>query len=228
MGTNVLILHSDHTSTEQVLSDFKNYVFQPTMVTTLDDALSLVQRNHYDLIVVEAEPSMRYADKPIAKLRAITQSPILALMRGGSMDDFCSCLTVAHECVWEPFRPAEIVARATELMDRYAAQQAVQPQQNHIDSHDLVIQPVSHKVSVGNAPVHLTPKEYAILLYLAQNREQLLSHEQIYIQVWHEDVLYNIGNVVCRQICSIRRKLAQLSRERYIETVWGSGYRFCG
>ena len=81
-------------------------------------------------------------------------------------------------------------------------------------------------VSIGGKPVELTAKEFDILHLLASYPGIVFSKAQIYERVWNEEYLYP-STSVSDLISSMRRKLGLNPKEgRYIQTVFGSGYRF--
>lgn len=90
----------------------------------------------------------------------------------------------------------------------------------------LDIRKQQHKVLYQNREVYLTKTEFAILLYLSENLEQVLSHTQIYEHVWKEPDCGMASKTVARHIYAIRRKL-QISSDSpvRIDCFRGVGYR---
>lgn len=89
----------------------------------------------------------------------------------------------------------------------------------------MVINAVTHEVSVNDKPVKLTPREFAILEFLARNKGQVLSMEQIYAKVWKEQFL-DSNNTLMVHIRKIREKIEDNPRKpKYLTTVWGVGYK---
>ena len=71
------------------------------------------------------------------------------------------------------------------------------------------------------AEVSLTPKEFEILYFLAQNRGEVFTKEQIYKAVWSENYLLDDSNIM-----AFIRKLRKKIEPKYILTIWGIGYKF--
>ena len=91
---------------------------------------------------------------------------------------------------------------------------------------DLEIYPKSRKVLMQNNEVSLTPKEFDILYFLAQNRGEVFTKEQIYKAVWSEDYLLDDSNIMAF-IRKLRKKIEPNPDEpQYILTIWGIGYKF--
>lgn len=91
---------------------------------------------------------------------------------------------------------------------------------------ELEISPKSRRVVMGGAEVSLTPKEFDILYFLAQNRGEVFTKEQIYRAVWSEDYLLDDSNIMAF-IRKIRKKIEpDPDAPKYILTIWGIGYKF--
>lgn len=100
------------------------------------------------------------------------------------------------------------------------------PDRGVVRCGDLVIDPRSRTVTRGGAEVSLTPKEFDILHFLARNRGEVLTKEQIYRAVWEDDYLLDASNVMAF-IRKLRKKVEpNPDAPVYIQTIWGVGYRF--
>ncbi|NLW79135.1 MAG: winged-helix domain-containing protein [Ruminococcaceae bacterium] len=229
MKLKVLILHQTLKRTDEVLADYRLYMTEPHIVHTLNEALARLDRNHYSLIVVEVAPPWKYAAEPVVVLRSTTTIPILALMRGRDAESFQKCLEVASDCVWEPFVADEIIARGLALVEQSVFDRvstAAAPVKSFY-SNGLLISFEFRQVHYLEYEIRLARKEYGILKLLAEHKNHVLSKEQIYTRVWHDDFIENVDGVVGYQIHNLRKRLAQYTDIEYIENVWGEGYRFC-
>ncbi|MDU5145682.1 MAG: response regulator transcription factor [Paenibacillus dendritiformis] len=92
----------------------------------------------------------------------------------------------------------------------------------------LVIDEDRQLVTLEEEPISLTAKEWALLQLLAQHPQRAFSKKELYEQVWHQ-VNIEGNNTVSVHVKSLRTKLGEDIRDpRYIQTVWGTGYRFIG
>ena len=90
----------------------------------------------------------------------------------------------------------------------------------------LSIDPKARKVTRGGAEVALTPKEFDILYFLARNRGEVFTKEQIYQAVWESHYLLDDSNIMAF-IRKLRKKIEpNPDAPEYIQTIWGIGYRF--
>ena len=91
---------------------------------------------------------------------------------------------------------------------------------------DLEIRLGSRRVFRDRQEIFLTPKEFEILAFLAKNRGQIFTKEQIYQAVWEDVYLMDDSNIMAF-IRKIRKKIERTPDDpQYILTVWGIGYQF--
>lgn len=132
----------------------------------------------------------------------------------------------ADDYITKPFHPLELVARIKAQMRRYTElnpNRGNEPRE--IIIKDLIINIDEHTVQKGDELCQLTPKEFDILLLLAQNRGQVFSSETLFEKVWKEAAL-DQDNTVMVHIRKLRDKLGDNARRpKYIHTVWGVGYK---
>ena len=132
----------------------------------------------------------------------------------------------ADDYITKPFHPLELVARIKAQMRRYTElnpyyEKVIQ----EIIIRDLVINVNEHTVTKNDKLIQLTPKEFNILLLLAQNRGQVFSSEQLFESVWKEEA-FEQDNTIMVHIRKLRDKLGDDARKpKYIHTVWGVGYK---
>lgn len=90
---------------------------------------------------------------------------------------------------------------------------------------ELEINPKNRRVISAGREISLTPKEFDILYFLAQNRGEVFTKEQIYRAVWSEDYLLDNSNIMAF-IRKLRKKIEpDPDAPKYILTIWGIGYK---
>lgn len=91
---------------------------------------------------------------------------------------------------------------------------------------ELELYPKTRKVRRCGEDINLTPKEFDILYFLAENRGEVFTKEQIYRAVWEEDYLMDDSNIMAF-IRKLRKKIEpNPDAPQYIQTIWGIGYKF--
>jgi DNA-binding response OmpR family regulator len=129
----------------------------------------------------------------------------------------------ADDYMVKPFETSELLARIR------ARLRPVKPPapQGPLLAGDLEIDPRNQTVLVRGQEVSLTPKEYQLLLFLVDNRNVLVSREEIRQHLWKDTKLYSWSRVIDVHIQHLRQKLESNPAEpRHIVTVVGRGYRF--
>lgn len=116
--------------------------------------------------------------------------------------------------------------RASSLMVELGDEGTVSGTDHLIVCGDLSIDIKSRKVLRDGMEIILTPKEFDILYFLAYNRGEVFTKEQIYRGVWENDYLLDDSNIMAF-IRKIRKKIEpNPDAPEYILTIWGIGYKF--
>ncbi len=126
------------------------------------------------------------------------------------------------------FNPLEVVARVKTQLRRYVRYNHAASVENDMaseyDIRGLVINKDTHKCTLYEKEVILTPIEFSILWYLCENRGKVISSEELFEKVWGEKFLDN-NNTVMAHIGRLREKLNEPARKpKFVKTVWGVGY----
>lgn len=134
----------------------------------------------------------------------------------------------ADDYMIKPFSPSELVARVKAHITRYQKLTNLNHVTNEvIESHDLTINLLSRQVFVRNTEVIFTPKEFDLLVYLAEHPKRVFEKEQLFETIWGQDSLDTELATIVVHIKRIREKLKKAELNPIpIETIWGSGYRF--
>ena len=163
--------------------------------------------------------------KQIRKKRNI---PVLFVSkRGGEIDIVRGLGVGADDYIRKPFSPNELVARVKANLacyDRLTKKKT--EDRNDISYPGFRMDQASRRVYVEGEEKFLTTKEFDLLYFLASHPNHVYSKEELFSAVWGMDSFGDIATVTVH-IKKIRKKMGQGSlRTGYIETVWGSGYRF--
>lgn len=127
----------------------------------------------------------------------------------------------ADDYLTKPFPFAELLARLRALTRRQ--QRLEQGSATEIHIGELVIDPLQREVYLSDRLIALTPREYALLEFLARNADRALSRQQISARVWPEGTEAG-SNVLDTYIHHLREKLDDYGTVQMIQTVRGVGY----
>ncbi len=177
--------------------------------------------NEYDLIVLDWVLPGKDGLAVCRALRAgATSTPILMLTARDSVADRVSGLsTGADDYLTKPFAFAELLARIRALLRRSrVAQPAV------LRVADLTLDPATRRVTRGDGPVMLTPREYAILEALMRNAGEVVSRTRLTERVW-DDASEVLDNLLDVHVSHLRNKIDHGASVPLIHTIRGVGYR---
>jgi len=148
---------------------------------------------------------------------------ILLTAKGEESDRVAGLKRGADDYVVKPFSPSELVARVDAVMRRTAGGA---DSQEAVSFGELEIDPRARVVRVRDGEVELTQREFDLLLFLAQNPGHAFSRDELMDRVW-QFPFYTDTTTVTVHIRRLRAKIeADPSKPRWIQTVWGVGYRF--
>ncbi|MDE6965038.1 MAG: response regulator transcription factor, partial [Lachnospiraceae bacterium] len=134
----------------------------------------------------------------------------------------------ADDYITKPFNPLEVAARVKTQLRRYMRynQLTLSPgaKGSEYDIRGLVINKETHKCSLYDRELSLTPIEFSLLWYLCERQGVVVPSEELFENVWGEKYLSN-NNTVMAHIGRLREKMNEPAKNpKFIKTVWGVGY----
>ena len=148
---------------------------------------------------------------------------ILLTARGEESDRITGLRLGADDYVVKPFSPAELVARIDTVLRRVERPQEVQPL---IEIGEITVDPTARRAVISGEEAALTLREFDLLLFFVQHPGQVFSREQLMDAVWQYS-FYSDTSTVTVHIRRLRSKIEpDPAQPRYLQTVWGVGYRF--
>lgn len=191
-------------------------------------ALQYASNHHVDLIIMDIMMPELDGLEVTKKLREHHSMPIIFLSaKTTDMDKITGLVIGADDYMTKPFNPMELVARVNAQLRRYRLLARSEPAEGAVlDRNGLRIDMDTRSVQLYDREVELTPKEFDILLLLAQHPRKVFSTENIFVQVWGETYMES-ANTVMVHIRTLRKKLGD-DKNKWIKTVWGVGYSFNG
>ncbi|MBD5797385.1 MULTISPECIES: response regulator transcription factor [Bacillus] len=194
-----------------------------------EEGWNLFQQYQPDLIVLDLMMPKKDGWELCEEIRQHSNVPIIILTARAEERDRILGLTIgADDYVTKPFSPRELVLRVQILLRRgnQATIQMQEPVSEIIRFQDLDIHPAKRRVFVCGHEIELTVKEFEVLHIMAKHPRQVFSRSQLLEQIW--DFEYEgCTNTVTVLVSRLREKLEKhTTKNRWIHTVWGIGYRF--
>jgi len=222
----VLVVDDEPTIAEVVARYLERGGYQATVAGTGESALGLAAEDRPDVVVLDLMLPDMDGLEVMRRLRQVDRKRmaiILLTARGEESDRVVGLRLGADDYVVKPFSPAELVARVDAVLRRIEPASEFEPP---LHFGELAIDPAGRQVHRDGERVELTQREFELLLFMARHPGQAFTREQLMDRVWQYSFYADTSTVTVH----IRRLRAKLERDpaqpRYIETVWGVGYRF--
>lgn len=227
MKTIQIMLVEDEPSIAEVVSlYFRRAGFQVQSFADGAKALERLQQQLPDLVVLDIMVPQVNGFEITRWLRDRSDVPIIMLTARRSEADRIAGLEMgADDYVVKPFSPQELVSRVRAVLRRTQSQTGSENQQALVFDN-LSIDPQTRLVQVFNKEISLTAKEYELLWHLARHPRQVFTRDQLLETIWGIAEYIDPGAVTVH-IRRLREKIEpDSSKPRYIQTVWGVGYKF--
>ncbi len=183
------------------------------------EALEIFADNEIDLVILDVMMPKLDGWNVLKRIREHSSVPVIMLTARDSEEDTLLGFRLGtDDYVPKPFRTGELIARVKALLNRAGKLS----REEALTSGGIQVNTSARQVMVGGSELELTPKEYDLLLYFLNNRNQALSRDQILNRIWgyaYDGEDRSVDTVVKR----LRQKLGE-EGER-IKTIRGMGYR---
>ncbi len=233
LDTHILVVDDEKTIADLVGIYLQNEGYQVTLAYTGADAARAILTQEFDLAILDIMLPDIDGFELLRTIRAEHTYPVIMLTARDAQSDKIEVLSTlgADDYVVKPFRPLELVARVKAQLRRYMSYgNRAQAEDSQILSvNGLVINRDSRQVTVDERSVRTTPLEYAILLYLVENRGKVVPVEELFRAVWNEEFMASSNNTVMVHIRHLREKIGDDAQNpRFIKNIWGVGYTIEG
>ncbi len=223
----ILVVDDDEQILEAITIGLELQWQDSTMLSAADGEAALDQfyANDPDVILLDVSMPKKNGFDVLKEIRRISDVPIIMLTAHGEETNQVRGLELgADDYVVKPFSHMALLARIKAVLRRTDLPPPVRALPDFA-AGDLTINFQNHDVTVGGAPVKLTPVEYKLLYHLVRNAGRVMPHQALLNQVWGEE--YEATTDYLKVFISrLRAKLEHEGGPHYIETERGLGYRF--
>ena len=231
MTRSVLIIEDNPAIAELVSMQVTDLGMTPVLANRGDDGLARFRQGGIDLVVLDL---MLPGLDGLAVCREIRTAPdyvpvLMLTAKSTELDRVLGLEMGADDYLIKPFSVAELGARIKALFrrgDAFSARATATPESRVIEVDGLRIDSSRRRVFVKDAEVELTAREFDLLWHFASHRGRVFSRAQLLDSVWgynHQGYEHTVNTHINR----LRNKIeTDPSDPRYVQTVWGVGYRF--
>ena len=158
------------------------------------------------------------------QLRKRSQVPIIMVTaKGAEIDTVVGLEVGADDYVTKPFSPRELAARVRTVLRRATPPVEID---ERLVFEGLELDAGTREVRKEGEELKLTAKEFDLLWFLASNPRKVFSRDQLMSRVWGYEAALDTGTVTVH-VRRLREKIEDRpSHPRFLQTVWGVGYRF--
>jgi len=224
---SILVVDDEPTIAEVVCRYLERAGYETRCAGDGRQALRLAEEERPDLVVLDLMLPGIDGLEVMRRLRRLHErersSVILLTAKGEPTDRVIGLRLGADDYVTKPFSPAELVARVDAVLRR---SDNSPEREAPIELGSLRIDPAARQVWVEGEEAQLTVREYELLLHLVRHPGQVFSRDQLMDAVWQYS-FYTDTSTVTVHVRRLRAKIEQdPSHPRWLQTVWGVGYRF--
>lgn len=222
---DTILLVEDSVRTQELVKYALNEEFELISAEDVIAAKSICSERTPKLIILDV--NLTYGNgfeffNFMKSKRNLKNVPVIFLTAKSSINDKTLAFNLgAEDYITKPFDPMELLLRVRARLSKGA-------RSNIIVDNNLELNKSKQSVNLtkpdGNIEnIDLTPIEFKLLLFFAENPDSIYSREQIFDQVWGENT-YFLERTIDRHISSLRKKLGPDGNR--LNTVYGSGYRW--
>ena len=220
MKVKIYVIEDDYNIQEIVKLALESNGYEVVTFDNAIDALEVIRTNKPDMAIFDVMLPQMDGISAVKKIRETdTQLPILILSaKDSELDKIQGLDSGSDDYMTKPFSVLELTARVRTLLRR------TRPKNPIIKTPTLNIDKSIHTVLHNNVLMELTHKEYQLLVYLIENKQRVVSREELLNSIWGYDFIGE-SRALDVHIRALRKKLDD-DGECYIKTIRSVGYRF--
>lgn len=230
MKEKILIVEDD----EEIALCIKEYIektgYEVLWASTGKEGYEEFKEEKFSLLMIDIMMPEMDGLTLCKNIRLTSDVPILIISAKNEDGDKVRGLNIgADDYITKPFSLVELQARVESHLRRYRRYHGIENNEHILKfKKGLVIYKEGKYVEVDETNIHLTSKEFELLMLMAENPNKTFKKSELYEILWGEkDVQGN--NTVTVHIKELREKLKEdVKNPNFIEIVWGTGYKFIG
>ena len=230
LAMNKILIIEDEQAIAELEKDYLEMNgFDITVCNDGQSGMETALAEDFDLIILDLMLPKLDGYEVCRKVRETKDVPIIMVSaKKEDLDKIKGLGMGADDYMTKPFSPSELVARVKVHMTRYSRLMNAKKSSNNdiMELKGLRIDKTARRVFVGGVEKQFTSKEYDLLLFLAEHPDTVFTKQDLFREIWGMESVGDITTVTVH-IKKIREKMEDdPSTPRYIETIWGVGYRF--
>jgi len=223
----ILVVEDEPSLAEVVSLYLKRAGFQVQIASDGRQAMDILERQIPDFVILDLMLPEVDGLSLTRWLRDHSDVPIIMVTaRREEIDRIAGLEMGADDYVVKPFSPQELVSRVRAVLRRTGREQVGAESERILSFDAMTINPLTRIVTVKEAQIELTAKEFDMLTHLARHPKQVFTRDQLLERVWGGAEYIDPGTVTVH-VRRLREKIeSDPSTPKHLLTVWGVGYKF--
>jgi len=224
----ILVIEPDEAERARLAATLEREGYRIWTAENGEEGLQTFLRGQPDLVLLETVLPGIDGLEVCRQIRAKSIQPIIIVsVRQDEVDKVVGLEVGADDYIAKPYGERELVARVRAVLRRCALTSRLEAQKRRLSYPFLDIELTTRRVFCQGEPVHLTPKEFELLYYLASHPTRVFSRAELVRQIWGFNPSESDLRTVDTHIKRLRKKLQYGRNVPWaLTTVWGVGYRF--
>ncbi|MBC9934161.1 response regulator transcription factor [Chitinophaga qingshengii] len=220
----LLIIEDEKPLTKSIHSYLLQSNYLCDAAYNFSEGRSMLESSAYDCIVLDINlPGGSGLELLQHMKKRKVDAGVIIISARNSLDDKINALQLGgDDYLTKPFHLAELTARINSIIRR-----------KNFDGNNIVIfdkltvHLLDKTVKTGNAEIHLTKKEFKLLLYFISNKNRIVTKEAIADHLWEDYAMLGYSyDFIYSHIKNLRKKLIEKGCPDYIKALYGMGYKF--
>lgn len=225
---NILVVDDDKNIVEIISLYLLNSGYNVYTTNKGKQALEIIENTHLDLIILDIMLPDFDGTRLCEQIRKALFCPIIFISCIDEEEYILRALKLGgDDYITKPFNLKELVARVEVNLRRIQYDKKLQNNNTgKIIINDLVIDDENHVIIINNKDIYLSPIEFAILKYMINNPDRVLTYTEIYENIWHEKSIGDTRTVMVH-VSNLRKKIQSGTNSfKHIKTIKKMGYKW--
>lgn len=219
--SKILIVEDDEKLRDELQIFLNNNGYNAEILKFFENTINDILRINPDLLLLDINLPNCDGEFICKEIRKVSQMPIIIITsRDSELDELISINYGADHYITKPFNIQILLAKIGTLLKRV---QNIDGNPEKIDAKDFILNISKNTIEKDNKSIELTKNEYKILRFLVQNRDKIMSRDEIMRYLW-EDESFIDDNTLTVNITRLRNKLEEVGLKELLETKRGQGY----
>ncbi len=216
----ILIVEDDEKLRNELEIFLNNNGYLSETLSTFNNTLNDILKINPELLLLDINLPNADGEYICKEIRKKSNMPIIIITsRDNEIDELLSINNGADHYITKPFNIHILLAKINSLLRRTKTQENI----DKIDAKDFILNINKSTIEKDNNIIELTKNEFRILKYLVQNRNKIVSREDIMMCLWDSDNFIGDSTLTVN-ITRVRYKLEELGLKELLETKRGQGY----